>query len=88
MVQAQLNELRGKAELKVELQTRNIRNEEQIGIWLTIKNTGRSSANDIKIALLHNKHFNIVGNNSFETGIIFLMTKQPPNLSSSRQTCH
>jgi outer membrane protein assembly factor BamB/archaellum biogenesis ATPase FlaH len=70
VVQTQLNELRGKAELKVELQTRDVRNEEQIGILLTIKNTGRSSATEVKIALLHNEYYEVVGNNSFDTEVI------------------
>lgn len=70
MVQTQLNELRGKAELKVELQTQDVRNEERVGIWLTLKNTGRSSANDVKITLLHSEQFNTVGDNSFETEVI------------------
>lgn len=70
LVQAQLNELRGKAELKAELQTKDVYNEAQVGIWLTVKNTGRSSASYVKITLLHREDFEIVGNNTFEAEII------------------
>ncbi len=70
LVLAQLNELRGKAGLKAELQTKDVRNEEQVGIWLTVKNTGRSSASYVKITLLHTEDFEIVGDNTFETEII------------------
>ncbi len=53
LLQNQLNELRGKAELKVTLLTRDVRKEAQVGILLQIKNEGRSSANDVKLTLLH-----------------------------------
>ena len=76
LVQAQLKELRGKAELKAELLTKDARNEEQVGIWLTIKNIGRGMASAVKITLLHNEHseynerFEAVGSNTFETETI------------------
>lgn len=73
LVHAQLNELRGKAELKAELQTKDARNEEQVSIWLTVKNTGRGLASAVKITLLHddhNEHFDVVGSNTFETEAI------------------
>ncbi len=70
LMQAQLSELRGKAELAVQLQTRDVRKEEQVGIWLAVKNNGRSSANDVKVTLLHDDHFEVVGSQSFETEVI------------------
>ncbi len=70
LVLAQLNELRGKAELEAELQTKDVRNEEQVGIWLTVKNTGRSSASEVKITLLHKGDFEIVKDNTYEKEII------------------
>jgi outer membrane protein assembly factor BamB len=60
LVLAQLNELRGKPELKAELQTKDVPNEEQVGIWLTVKNTGRNLASAVKITLLHTEDFEIV----------------------------
>ena len=63
--------MRGKAELTVDLKTRSVPHEEQIGIWLMITNAGRSAANNVKISLLHNHEFDIVGRNSFETEVIF-----------------
>lgn len=70
MVLAQLNELRGNAELLVELQTKDVHKEDQIVIWLTVRNTGRSSASDVKITLLYAEDFKIVKGNPFETEII------------------
>lgn len=70
LVQAQLNKLRGKAELKGELQTKDARKEEQVGIWLIVKNIGSGLASAIKITLLHDEHFDVVGSNTFETEAI------------------
>jgi outer membrane protein assembly factor BamB len=71
IVRAQLNELRGKAELRVELQTKRTRHEKQIGLWLKIHNVGRSTASNVKVTLLHSDDFIAAGNNSFETEVIF-----------------
>lgn len=73
LVQAQLNELRGKAELMIELLTKDARTAEQVSIWLTVKNTGRGLASVVKVTLLHDEHdehFEVVGNNTFETDAI------------------
>ncbi len=71
IISSQLRELRGRAELSADLKTRSVPHEEQIGIWLMITNAGRSAANNVKISLLHNHEFDIVGKNSFETEVIF-----------------
>ncbi len=71
IVRAQLNELRGTAELRVELQTKRARYEEQVGLWLRIRNVGRSAASNVKVSLLHSDDFVAAGNNSFETEMIF-----------------
>lgn len=71
LLQSELNELRGKAELKVTLLTRDVRREAQVGILAEINNVGRSSANDVKFTLLHNDDaFDIVRKNTFETEAI------------------
>src|SRR5581483_9989358 len=73
LVLSQLNMLRGKAELKVELQTKDVRNEEQVGLWLMVKNNGRGPASVVKVSLLQsedNEQFDIVGSNVFETEVI------------------
>ncbi len=70
LMQTQLNELRGKAELKLSLQTRDVPKEEQVGILLSIKNEGRSSANDVKITLLQSADFHVLKDKSFETEVI------------------
>ncbi len=71
IISTQLQELRGRAELRADLKTKSVPYEEQIGIWLMICNDGRSAANNVKISLLHNEEFDIVGTNSFETEVIF-----------------
>ncbi len=70
MMQAQLNTLRGTAKLRVRLLTRDVRKEKQVGILAAIENVGRSSANDVKLSLLHSESFGVVGRNSFETEMI------------------
>jgi hypothetical protein len=70
LMQAQWNELRGKAELNLSLLTRDVRKEDQVGIWVAVRNVGRSSANDVKITLLHSDHFMAVGKSTFETELI------------------
>lgn len=57
LVQEQLNELRGNAEIEADLQTREAPIEEQVGIWLTVKNAGQSSATDLRVRLLHGEDF-------------------------------
>lgn len=70
LMQNQLNELRGKAELRVNLLAKEARKEEQVGSLVAIKNVGRSSASDVKVTLLHGDSFEIIGNSFFETEII------------------
>lgn len=70
LIRHQLNELRGNAEIKVELQTRDVAREEQVSIWLAIKNSGRSSATSLEVALLYSDFFEIVGDHSFETEVL------------------
>ena len=71
IVLTQLNELRGKADLKAHLQTKTARYEEQVGIWLAVSNGGRGSADNVKITLLHSSDFEVIGENSRETEVIF-----------------
>jgi outer membrane protein assembly factor BamB len=71
IVFAQLSKLGGRAELQVDLKTRYMPYEEQVGIGLSVTNTGRSLAKNVKVSLLHNDSFTVVGKKSFETEIIF-----------------
>ncbi len=70
IVQAELSQLRGRAELEVELLARYTRYEDQVGIWLKIKNKGSSAAITVKITLLHNANFDVVGKQFVEVEII------------------
>jgi len=70
MVEAQLNVLRGKAEIVAELQARFTRYEDRVAIWLNVRNTGRSSAQNVKVTLLHNGNFEVEGTSTFETETI------------------
>jgi UDP-2,3-diacylglucosamine pyrophosphatase LpxH len=69
MVTAELRRLRGKADLKPELRTKLVHLEDQIGIWLDIRNLGHSPADNVKVVLKQSDDFAIVGNNylNFET---------------------
>jgi outer membrane protein assembly factor BamB len=62
----QLNKLRGRAELKAELQTKYTRNEDQVGIWFTVSNVGSSSATSVQLTLLHSDQFDVVETKSFK----------------------
>jgi outer membrane protein assembly factor BamB/energy-coupling factor transporter ATP-binding protein EcfA2 len=66
MVMEQLIRLRGKSELQAELQTKYTRYEQQVGIWFTVSNIGRSSATNVKITLLYSEHFDVVKTKSYE----------------------
>jgi hypothetical protein len=69
IVTAELGQLRGKADLKPELKTKQVLLEKQVGIWLDIRNLGRSPADNVVIVLGQSDDFQIVGNNTmkFET---------------------
>lgn len=68
LVANQFNELRGKAVLEVELQTRSVPNEEHVSIRLLLKNSGRGSADMVKLTFLHNDddEFEISGERSLD----------------------
>ncbi|HZO71728.1 MAG TPA: PQQ-binding-like beta-propeller repeat protein [Ktedonobacteraceae bacterium] len=66
IVMTQLSELRGKAELKAELQTKQVWHEEEVGIVLVVSNMGRSSANNAKITLLHSNDFDMVSERTYD----------------------
>lgn len=66
LVHAQLNELRGRADLHVNLCTRDVRFEEQIVVLLSLTNEGRSSANNVKVSLLHSDDFSVLGRRTHE----------------------
>ena len=65
MVLSQLNELRGKAEFTAELHAKHAPLEEQVGLWLVAQNKGHGTANNVRITLLHNDDFPVVGKNIF-----------------------
>jgi outer membrane protein assembly factor BamB len=66
MIHVLLNELRGKAELVVELQTRTVRHEELVSILFQIRNAGSGAADNVKVALLYSDDFDVVGNLSID----------------------
>ncbi len=70
IINTKLSELRGKADLKVELKTPRLRQEEQVAFLLAIRNEGRSSAHQIKITLLSSNDFIPVGKSSFTIDIL------------------
>lgn len=68
LVTTQFAQLRGKAVLQVELQTRSVRNEEYVSIRVLLKNIGRGSADKIKLTLLHkdDDEFEIINERSLD----------------------
>lgn len=62
----QLNKLRGRAELKADLQTKFTRNEDQVGIWFNVSNAGSSSATSVQLTLLYSDQFEVVETKSFK----------------------
>ncbi len=67
MVLAQLNDLRGKADLFVELQTKRVPDEELVGIWFRVSNKGRGSADNVRVSLLDSDDYEVVSSRSVET---------------------
>lgn len=70
VVMEKLNELRGKAELKAVLSDKQMRYENQVGIWLKVRNEGLSSASNVNITLLPGSHFSVEGENFYKTDLI------------------
>ncbi len=70
IVLEQLNKLRGKAELEVELQTKYMHKEEQVGVWFAVRNSGSSSATNVQATLLHSDEFEIVGSKTVKLDTI------------------
>jgi outer membrane protein assembly factor BamB len=75
MVQAKINELRGKAEFTAELQAKQARLEDQVGVWLVAQNIGRGTANNVRVTLLHNDDFPVVGKKTVGYDIILPQEK-------------
>lgn len=67
---ALLSELRGKPELKAELQTKIVPYDNQVSIWLCVENVGRSSASNVQVTLLHNALFEVVDDSSFDIELL------------------
>jgi outer membrane protein assembly factor BamB/AAA+ ATPase superfamily predicted ATPase len=61
IISAELARLRDKARITPELQTKAVRREEQVAIWLCIHNEGHSPADHMRVELLRGKSFEIVG---------------------------
>ncbi|HEY6286303.1 MAG TPA: FG-GAP-like repeat-containing protein [Ktedonobacteraceae bacterium] len=61
IISVELARLRDKAKIIPELQTKVVRRENQVGIWLCIHNEGHSPADHMRVELLKGKNFEIVG---------------------------
>jgi len=70
IVSTKLSEIRGKAELKIELKTPNVQQEEQVVFLLAVRNEGSGSAHQVKITLLNSNDFTVVGKSSFTIDIL------------------
>ncbi|MDQ2886252.1 MAG: hypothetical protein M3Y39_09220 [Chloroflexota bacterium] len=65
-----LSEIRGKAELKIELKTPDVQQEEQVVFLLAVRNEGSGSAHQVRITLLNSNDFSVVGRSSFTIDIL------------------
>ncbi len=61
LVIEEINKLRGKAMIEAVLRQHEASFDDQVGIWLAVRNTGSSSADDIEVTLLEGKGFKVVG---------------------------
>lgn len=61
IVTSELGRLRGKAELRPELQTKQVQMEQAVGIILSVHNTGKSPADHVTVSLLPDTAFTPLG---------------------------
>jgi outer membrane protein assembly factor BamB len=61
IVTTELSRLRGKANLKAELKTKHVRQEERSGVVVSVSNDGRSPADNVRIRLKSEETFTIIG---------------------------
>lgn len=66
MTVTEIELLRGKADLRPELRVKSARFEEQIGIWLDVRNEGRSPADNVRLTLKKSADIEIVGTTIYE----------------------
>ncbi|MBV9615990.1 MAG: AAA family ATPase, partial [Ktedonobacteraceae bacterium] len=66
IIKVELVRLRDKARIAPELQTKLIPREEQVGIWLCIRNEGNSPADHLRVELVAGEDFKIVGRSCVE----------------------
>ncbi len=69
IVTTELIRLRGKADLRLELQTRIVQQEEYISVWVTIRNEGNSPADTVRVILRASQDFSVISEETivFET---------------------
>ena len=70
-VDEQINELRGKARIEATLQENQARFDDRVGLWLYVRNTGSSSADELKITLLEGSGFTVIGQRTFMRETMF-----------------
>jgi outer membrane protein assembly factor BamB len=81
IMRAKSRELSGGSDLKLTLATPNPKQEEEVGILLSLNNLGRGAANNIKITLLDNADFTVVGDHSYETSVLLSQEEVQPEFT-------
>jgi hypothetical protein len=86
-ITSELLQLSGNAQLLPEIQTKQVFCEEQIAVWLLLRNTGGSTADNVRVELLNSGQFDIVGKNVFETEAIFAQDEVIAEFTIRPHTC-
>lgn len=81
IMRAKSRELSGGSDLKLILENPNPKQEEEVGILLSLSNLGRGAANNIKITLLDNADFTVVGDHSYETEVLLPQEEVQPEFT-------
>ncbi len=71
IINTELLKLNGEARLEAEIQTRRAFREEQVVVWVMLRNTGGSTADNVYMGLLASNQFEVVGKSTFQTEAIF-----------------
>lgn len=71
IINIELLKLNGEAKLEAEIRTKRAFREEQVVVWVMLRNTGGSTADDVYMELLASNQFEVVGKSTFQTEAIF-----------------
>ncbi len=71
IINTELLKLNGEAKLEAEIQTKRAFREEQVVVWVILRNTGGSTADSVYMELLASNQFEVVGKSAYQVEAIF-----------------